>query len=130
MTSAHLATNAIVVLTSMLALGWLWHAIAALRGIPILPDLVHSRAPLPDLEASEGPDVTVIVPACNEEQSIEATLKSLLGSTGARLQIVAIDDRSTDRTGERMDAVADEALASVGLDGMGNGDTEKTCTSG
>jgi glycosyltransferase involved in cell wall biosynthesis len=98
----------------MLALGWLWQAIAALRGIPILPDLVHSRAPLPDLEASEGPDVTVIVPACNEEQSIEATLKSLLGSTGARLQIVAIDDRSTDRTGERMDAVADEALAAGG----------------
>jgi len=111
MTSAHLVANVIGILTSMLALGWLWQAVAALRGIPTLPDLVHLGAPLPDLEVSEGPDVTVIVPACNEEESIEATLKSLLASTGVRLQIVAIDDRSTDRTGERMDAVADEAMA-------------------
>jgi glycosyltransferase involved in cell wall biosynthesis len=98
----------------MLALGWLWQAIAALRGIPTLPDLTRPDAALPDLDASGGPDVTVIVPACNEEESIEATLRSLLASTGVRLQIVAIDDRSTDRTGERMEAVAAEALAAEG----------------
>jgi len=114
MTSAHLAVNAIGLLASMLALGWLWQAIAGLRGIPTLPDLLHSGAALPGLDASEGPDVTVIVPACNEEESIEATLRSLLASTGVRMQIVAIDDRSTDRTGERMDAVAKEALAAGG----------------
>jgi glycosyltransferase involved in cell wall biosynthesis len=114
MTFAQLEVDAIAVVTSMLALGWLWQAVAALRGIPTLPDLAHLGAPLPDLEASEGPDVTVIVPACNEEESIEATLRSLLASTDVRLQIVAIDDRSTDRTGERMDAVAVEALAAGG----------------
>ncbi len=109
MTSAHLTSNAIGVLTSMLALGWLWQAVAALRGIPTLPDLTDAGSKLPDLEACERPDVTVIVPACNEEESIEATLRSLLASTGVRLQIVAIDDRSTDQTGDRMDAVAAEA---------------------
>jgi hypothetical protein len=114
MSFARLAVDAITISTSMLALGWLWQAIAALRGIPTLPDLARSRAPLPDLEASKGPGVTVIVPACNEEESIEATLRSLLASTGVRLQIVAIDDRSTDRTGERMDAVASAALTAGG----------------
>jgi glycosyltransferase involved in cell wall biosynthesis len=114
MTTEHLVALFIAVLCLILALSWLWQAIAALRGIPTLPDLTHLGAPLPDLEASEGPDVTVIVPACNEEESIEATLRSLLASTGVRLQIVAIDDRSRDRTGERMDAVADVALAAGG----------------
>jgi cellulose synthase/poly-beta-1,6-N-acetylglucosamine synthase-like glycosyltransferase len=111
MTSEHLAVHAITALTSMLALGWLWQAVAALRGIPTVPDLTHPDAALLDLGASEGPDVTVVVPACNEEQSIEATLRSLLASTGVRLQIVAVDDRSTDRTGERMDAVVAQALS-------------------
>jgi glycosyltransferase involved in cell wall biosynthesis len=111
MTFAQLEVDIITVMTSMLALGWLWQAVAALRGIPSLPDLMDLRTPLPDLEASERPDVTVIVPACNEEESIDTTLRSLLASTGVRLQIVAIDDRSTDRTGEWMDAVAAEAPA-------------------
>jgi glycosyltransferase involved in cell wall biosynthesis len=53
--------------------------------------------------------LTVLVPACNEEEAIEATLRSLLASTGLRLQIIAVDDRSTDLTGERMDAMAAEA---------------------
>ena len=94
--------------SAVLALGWLGQAIAALKGVPTLPDLTHSGAPLPDLAASDGPNVTVIVPACNEEEKIAATLRSLLASTGVRLQIVAVDDRSTDRTGERMDAIAAE----------------------
>ena len=114
MTTAHLVPSSIAVLCSMLALGWLWQAVAALRGIPTLPDLTRAVAALPDLNASEAPDVTVIVPACNEEESIEATLRSLLASTEVRLQIVAIDDRSTDGTGERMDAVAADAHAMSG----------------
>jgi glycosyltransferase involved in cell wall biosynthesis len=114
MMSAHLAAHTIAVLSSLLALGWLWQAVAALKGVPTLPDLTNTAAALPDLTKSDRPDVTVIVPACNEEESIEATLRSLLGSTGIRLQIVAVNDRSTDRTGALMDSVAAEAEASGG----------------
>jgi len=72
-----------------------------------LPDLTRIDATdLAELEASGRPDLTVVVPACNEEEAIEATLRSLLASTGINLQIVAVNDRSTDRTGERMDVVA------------------------
>jgi glycosyltransferase involved in cell wall biosynthesis len=103
------------VLSWLLALGWLRQAVAALRGIPTLPDLTRmNEAVLPVLGESNGSDLTVIVPACNEEEAIEATLRSLLCSTGIRLEIVALDDRSTDRTGERMDAVASEVKACGG----------------
>jgi len=119
--SVLLIADALTVLTSILALAWLWQAVAALRGVPTLPDLTRLEPFRTDLEQINGtasssstpdaPDLTVIVPACNEEDSIEATLRSLLASTGVRLQIVAIDDRSTDRTGDRMNAIASEAAA-------------------
>ncbi len=83
--------------------------------MPTLPDLTRlDAATLPVLPAAEGPHLTVIVPACNEEDGIRATLQSLLASTGVRLEIIAVDDRSTDSTGKRMDQVAAEAAAGEG----------------
>lgn len=114
MVASHAAGLVLLISSSMLAVGWLWQAVAALRGVPTMPDLTKTGAACPDLSASHGPDVTVVVPACNEEESIEATLRSLLASTGVRLQIVAVNDRSTDRTDERMDAIAAEARATGG----------------
>lgn len=117
MTHGHVAAQVVLVLSWLLALGWLWQAVAALRGVPTLPDLTQMDALLPALPKSEGPggapDLTVIVPACNEEAAIQATLRSLLASTGLRLEVIAVDDRSTDRTGALMDAVAVEAAQST-----------------
>ncbi|MFZ1084455.1 MAG: glycosyltransferase [Terracidiphilus sp.] len=104
----------------LLALVWAAQAIAALRGMRRIPDLTQKdEAQLPVLDAADGPDgrvpdLTVVVPACNEEESIEATLRSLLGSKGLRLQIIAVNDRSTDETGARMDAVAAAARVAGG----------------
>ena len=107
------AAWAVLGLSWMIALGWLWAAASALRGMRTLPDLTRMDVnALPALETCSLPHITVVVPACNEEEAIEGTLRSLLGSTGVRLQIIAVDDRSTDRTGERMEAVAREALTS------------------
>ncbi|OIV35347.1 bi-functional transferase/deacetylase [Mangrovactinospora gilvigrisea] len=50
--------------------------------------------------------VTVIVPAYNEEEGIRATLRSLLASTHADLQILVVDDGSTDRTAARAAKIA------------------------
>jgi glycosyltransferase involved in cell wall biosynthesis len=58
-----------------------------------------------------SPRISVIVPACNEEERIEGTLRSLMATEGVRLEIIAVDDRSVDGTGARMDAVAAEAGA-------------------
>ena len=108
MPASHVAETVLTTVTSLLALGWFNQAASAFRGIPTLADLTRPDSPLPTLSGT-GPDVTVIVPACNEEASIQATLRSLLASTGVRLQIIAVNDRSTDRTGPLMDAVAAES---------------------
>jgi cellulose synthase/poly-beta-1,6-N-acetylglucosamine synthase-like glycosyltransferase len=44
--------------------------------------------------------VTILVPSYNEEAGIEATIRSLLASTHAYLQIIVVDDGSTDRTAD------------------------------
>jgi glycosyltransferase involved in cell wall biosynthesis len=48
--------------------------------------------------ASGSPKVSVIVPARNEQASIGMCLQSLLAQTGIPLEIVVVDDGSTDRT--------------------------------
>ena len=46
------------------------------------------------------PEVSIIVPARNEEASLGDCLESLTGQTGARFEIIVVDDASTDRTRE------------------------------
>jgi glycosyltransferase involved in cell wall biosynthesis len=46
------------------------------------------------------PEVSVIVPARNEEASLGACLASLAGQTGVAFEIIVVDDNSTDRTRE------------------------------
>lgn len=46
------------------------------------------------------PRVSVIVPARDEERTIERTVRALLAQTYPELEIVVVNDRSVDRTGE------------------------------
>ncbi|MGA9976845.1 MAG: glycosyltransferase family 2 protein, partial [Candidatus Sulfotelmatobacter sp.] len=52
------------------------------------------------LPASVRPVVSVIVPARNEEASLGACLQSLVVQGGVALEIIVVDDHSTDRTRE------------------------------
>jgi len=107
------ATQDLATLSWLLALGWLWQALAALRGMPLLPELTGKfGTDLPPLARCDGPHISVIVPACNEQAAIQATLRSLLASTGLQLEIIAVNDRSTDETGRLIDEVAAQAAAS------------------
>ncbi len=45
-------------------------------------------------------------PACNEEAAIEKCIQSLLAQDYPALKVVAINDRSTDRTGEIIQRLA------------------------
>ncbi len=98
-------------LTWLLALGWVAQWVWWRYGVPRVPDLTDGAgAALPELveESRSLPNLTVIVPACNEQAAIGATLHSLLDSRGVALQIIAVNDRSTDRTGQIMDDVASD----------------------
>lgn len=106
-----LAADIFLICSWLMALAWLWLAVTSLRGLRTLPDLTHLSLP-PSLPPAPQPNLTVIVPACNEEAAIAATLRSLLASSGLRLQIVAVNDRSTDRTAAAMAAVVGESAAS------------------
>jgi GT2 family glycosyltransferase len=86
-----------------IALAWLWKAIAAARGLPRIPNLLH---PQYNLSPTGSPSVTVIVPARNESEDVGACLESLLQQDYPNLQIIAVNDRSTDQTGPIMDALA------------------------
>jgi hypothetical protein len=48
----------------------------------------------------EGPVVSVVVPVCNEEDNIERSLMSLLAQVYTKLEIIVVNDRSTDKTAE------------------------------
>lgn len=52
------------------------------------------------------PFVSIIVPARNEERGIEQTLNSLLNLDYPSFEVIAVDDRSEDKTGTIMDHLA------------------------
>ncbi len=57
--------------------------------------------------------VTVLIPAYNEEAGIESTVRSLLASTHWQLQIIVIDDGSTDRTADLATLIDDPRVLVV-----------------
>jgi len=56
--------------------------------------------------ASSIPEVTIIVPARNEEASLGDCLQSLTAQTGVDCEIIVVDDGSTDRTREIAESFA------------------------
>lgn len=75
-----------------------------------------SPAPRPEFSRPESaiPDVSIIVPARNEETNIGNCLRSLTSQTGVAFEIIVVDDDSTDRTREIAEGIAGVRLISAG----------------
>ena len=87
----------------ILALAWFSRIAEAALGVPSIADI---SKPHWDRQPSNHPRVSIIVPACNEEEDIEQGLSGLLALDYDHYEVIAVNDRSTDHTGEIMDRVA------------------------
>ena len=70
--------------------------------------LSHKLRELPVPELDRWPTVSLVAPARNEERNIERAVRSLVQLDYPHLEITLVNDRSTDRTGEILEALAAE----------------------
>lgn len=68
--------------------------------------IVRRRSYVERLPPVAPPLVSVVVPACNAERSLDRCLKSLVGQTHGNLEIIVVDDGSSDSTGRMSDVWA------------------------
>ncbi len=87
----------------VLGLVWLWRLADATLGVPKIADISVAEW---DRKPTGDPRISIIVPACNEAADIEATLTRLLALEYENYEVIAVNDRSTDRTGEVMERIA------------------------
>ncbi len=97
-------TTLLVVAAVSLA-AWLILGLDIITGAKFV--LYVDQTPLPSAEQiSKLPRVTVVVPARNEERNLAAAMRSVLALDYPDLEIIAVDDRSEDRTGVILDELA------------------------
>jgi glycosyltransferase involved in cell wall biosynthesis len=89
-----------------LALLWLVPVIDSALHFHLIADITNPQWDPPP--GTKLPSLTIVVPARNEQAAIEAALRSLLALDYPQFEIIAVNDRSTDRTGEIMDRIAAE----------------------
>lgn len=61
----------------------------------------------------DTPDVSVIVPAYNRVQVLHRSLASILSQRGLRVELIVVDDCSTDDTWQHLERVRDENPAAI-----------------
>src|SRR6478752_8093782 len=89
----------------ILALAWASRIVDAALGMPSVADVSRAEWDRNPVLASGNPRVSIIVPARNEEESLELCLRSLLSLHYDNYEVIAVNDRSTDRTGRIMERV-------------------------
>jgi len=68
--------------------------------------LFAMHPPRHGIDAGELPPVSALIPARNEEASIAASVAAALASQNVELEVVVLDDHSTDRTAEIVQTLA------------------------
>jgi chlorobactene glucosyltransferase len=77
---------------------WVTTLLRTLLNLALIPRL-------PDGAETRGPLVSVIIPARNEEENIERTVRAFLAQTYESLEIIVVNDRSTDATGPILQSI-------------------------
>lgn len=103
---------------------WVGLACAGVRMARSVPRLVDADDPAPAV----WPRVSIIAPACNEGHTVDAAARSWLASDYPDLEIIVVDDRSTDDTRAVLQRLAadDERVELVCIDELPDGWLGKT----
>ena len=112
----------------LLTVLWMARTNETIRHVGEVPDISQPEWDLipPD---DAVPSLTVIVPARNEAENIGATLETLLMQQYTGLRVLAIDDRSTDKTRQIVDEFAErypERFGAIHIDYLPEGWLGKT----
>lgn len=95
-----------LILGGILGAVWLSRVLDAARGMFKLPDLAEPRWDLRPGGKGGTPRLSIMFTACDEEEAVESALESLLALDYGSYEVIAVNDRSRDRTGEIMEGVA------------------------
>ncbi len=92
---------------SLISLSWVSAAMSAALAFAFWW-VTHRMPKLTSLSKSldEEPKISVIVPARNEQVDIGATVESILSQQQVHVEVIVVNDHSTDQTGEIVDALA------------------------
>jgi len=85
---------------------WFSRIVEAAIGMPSIADIARPEWDCRPATPNGEPRVSIIVPARNEAEHIRATLTQLLALDYSNYEIIAVNDRSTDNTGQIIDEVA------------------------
>jgi glycosyltransferase involved in cell wall biosynthesis len=99
---------------TILALAWASRIVDAALGMPSVADISGPEWNRDPVSPAGNPRVSIIVPARNEEETIEQALITLLALDYDNYEVIAVNDRSTDRTGEIMEKVLEKPHPSTG----------------
>jgi chlorobactene glucosyltransferase len=75
-----------------------------------LPRLTRRKPSLNDASPFSGPLVSVIIPARNESATIATVVRSILATTYTPIELLVVDDRSSDDTAAQVERLADHRL--------------------
>jgi chlorobactene glucosyltransferase len=92
----------------LLAAPWMLVLLLVLHGYATRRPRLRDYDPLPT-----GPLVSVIIPARNEARNIARCVRSVLGSAYAPIEVIVVDDRSTDATAELVEPATGRRLRLV-----------------
>lgn len=105
-------------LTAAILLAWL------IAGAELMYGVLHTKhlgRYQPGEQDDDLPAITLVVPARNEAKTLEPAMRSLLALDYPRLNIIAVDDRSRDGTGELLDSFVDPRLKVMHVHDLPNG---------
>ncbi|TCP53360.1 cellulose synthase/poly-beta-1,6-N-acetylglucosamine synthase-like glycosyltransferase [Tumebacillus sp. BK434] len=91
------------VMAVLVCVYWVVMLVLNVRGLKMIPELTGGKV------SGEEPFVSVIVAGKDEEAAIERTVESLLALEYRNYELIVVNDRSEDRTGEILDAVQQRA---------------------